>query len=890
MKPTDNSPDQTGTGSQANILAGAHDFNIVRSTITNIGRDAHYTYNTYLPESKPKEITADDLLLQNPSAPDVFTGRSHLVEESVNLLCEANQVYIAILGTGGIGKTSVVLHIMEHSLITEKFAGRCYFIPCEILPDATNLTQGLVRAIGLQVPQRKGPLGVLLDYLKGCQQSLLILDNFDAPWNGEDQAKVRNFINMICSFKSTSVIVTMRGTDGPGKIKWHKLGGQLGLPPLELGPAKEAFCSFSSDGNYAIKEDDPILEKLLIQMDGMPLAIMLIAQHARELPLQDLMEMWNIQKTTLLKKIGEQDDRLTSIEVSIELTLKVIRGKLSITGQDILRLIAFLPSGIPDWLDSLPKIIGSFPDTNMQVLILKKSCLIYEADSKILKMLTPIGEYISKIFEITEDSENKIWQFYESFMGSLSGNPMHAEIQLQLHVANVFKALDLQLEKSSHINMLNQFYHHSQYFSSIVPLIEKQLKWSVKTDLNEQINMIFLKEYMLTFMGQYKEAESEIEKVQQLTRMLTVTNQSSKLQYQADCYRRLGYIFYYQNHYDESKSMLRRAKEMFESIGNTFGVAQCLRMLGEIACLQSDYNNAKSMLEKAQQLFVKIGEEQGAAHSLRGLGDIYIMFDQYDRAREMLEKAKEQFERAGTKIGVAQCLQRLGNIFRSQEQYAKAKLLLEEAKGQFESAGEKLGAAECLRSLGNICYMQDQYDEARIMLRQAKEQFEDIENRRGVAQCSQLLGDTCRTCGQYQEAKLLLHEAKGCFEDIGDKHGAAQCLQSLGENSRMLHQYEEAKAMLHQAKEQFERLGSRVGAAQCLQHLGNINGSLGEYEDAKIMLQQAKEQFEGSETGWELLSAYNTWETSVEFWANMGKQRSCWSKLRSNLRDLKTGH
>ncbi|KAF5332977.1 hypothetical protein D9758_018280 [Tetrapyrgos nigripes] len=283
---------------------------------------------------------------------------------------------------------------MKDFLIKKAFAGGCYFIPCEILPDATTLIQGLVQALGLQLTEGKGLFRLLLDYFKDCQKTLLVLDNFETPWNSKEQTEVSNLLQRICNFEQTSIIITMRGTDGPRQINWHKLGGKSGLPSLELGPAKEAFCSFTSDRDHTIR-GDPILEKLLIQMDDMPLAIMLIAQHAKELSLEDLMEMWNSQKTAVLKKVGEQDGRLTSIEVSIDLTLNIIRRRLSTIGQALLSLVAFLPSGIPDWWENLPKML---PNAVMQVLILKNACLLYETRDKTLKMLTPIGEYIMKIF------------------------------------------------------------------------------------------------------------------------------------------------------------------------------------------------------------------------------------------------------------------------------------------------------------------------------------------------------------------------------------------------------------------------------------------------------------------------------------------------------------
>ncbi|KAF5344726.1 hypothetical protein D9758_015273 [Tetrapyrgos nigripes] len=694
-----------------------------------------------------------DLLLQKPPAPDVFTGRSHLVEEAVKLLCEANQVHIGILGTGGIGKTSVALHIMENAVIKEKFAGRGYFIPCEILPDATKLIQGLVQAIGLQPIQGKGSYELLLDYLEGCQKILLILDNFETPWNGKDQAKVKNFMNTICSLKSASVIVTMRGTDGPGQIKWRKLGGQSGLPPLELGPAKEAFCSLSSDGNYAIKEDDPMLEKLLIQMDGMPLAIVLIAQHARELPLKNLMEMWNIQKTAVLKKIGERDNRLTSVEVSIELTLNIIREKLSTTGLDLLRLVAFLPSGIPDWLENVPKMLGSFPDTTMQVLTLKKSCMIYEGNAETLKMLTPIAEYVLKVSDITENHEKQIWEFYESFIDTLFENQIDADIKLRLHISNIFKILNIQIEKSfetSHMNVLTQLHNYSQYFPSLVPLVEKYLGWQSQMSLGDQTELMFLQEGMLTFMGEYQKSIAIINNVEKLhqhqinqgTSDLEVINSSSSIsinytmeQTQAECYRRLGMISYYQNDYKESKWKLQQAMDLYANIWHMKGGAQCLQSLGKISYMLSHYEEAKVMLEQAKKEFEEIGGRLGAAQCLQSLGDISYMLARYEEAKVMLEQARKQFKEIGDRRGAAQCLQGLGDIRRMLGQYEEAKVMLQQAKGQFEEFGDRVGVAYCLHSLGKIAYKQECFIDARLNVEKAKVYYEAMGMLNQVAHC-----------------------------------------------------------------------------------------------------------------------------------------------------------
>ncbi|KAF5344712.1 hypothetical protein D9758_015268 [Tetrapyrgos nigripes] len=686
---------------------------------------------------------------------------------------------------------------MENAVIKEKFAGRGYFIPCEILPDATKLIQGLVQAIGLQPIQGKGSYELLLDYFEGCQKILLILDNFETPWNGKDQAKVKNFINTICSLKSASVIVTMRGTDGPGQIKWCKLRGQSGLPPLELGPAKEAFCSLSSDGNYAIKEDDPMLEKLLIQMDGMPLAIVLIAQHAKELPLKNLMEMWNIQKTAVLKKIGEQDNRLTSVEMSIELTLNIIKERLSPTGLDLLRLVAFLPSGIPDWLENVPKMLGSFPDTTMQVLTLKKSCMIYEANAETLKMLTPIAEYVLKVSEITEDHEKQIWEFYESFIDTLFENQIDADIKLGLHIANIFKILHIQIEKSfetSHMNVLNQLCDHSQYFPGLVPLVEKYLRWQSQMSLSDQTKLMFLQAEMLCLMGEYEKAIAIINDVEKLhqyqinqgTGDLEVITSSSSIsinytmeETQAERYKRLGRISYYQNDYKESQCKIQQAMDIYKRIGNMKGVAQCLGWLGDISQLLGQYEEAKVMLQHAKEQFEEIGDRLGSAQCLRSLGNISQMLGQYEEAKGMLEQVKKQFDEIGARLGAAQCLQSLGNISYMLSRCEEAKVMLQQAKEEFEEIGNRLGAAQCLQSLGDIRQILGQYEEAKVMLEQAKEQFEEIGSRLGVAQCFHSLGEIGYKQECFHEARLNVEKAKEYFEAMQMLNQVAQCIHSL---------------------------------------------------------------------------------------------------------------
>ncbi|KAE9409596.1 hypothetical protein BT96DRAFT_529610 [Gymnopus androsaceus JB14] len=232
-------------------------------------------------------ITYENIKLATPTASRVFTGRDELVIAGVEMLCKRDQAHLAILGAGGMGKTSLALHIMEHVDVRQKFQEKRYFVPCEVLPDAPSLIQGLLQILKLSISEGKDGYEILEAYLQLSQEPiLLVLDNFETPWySSKNQKALQNLIEKIRDQKKVSITITMRGAEGPGDIEWEKLGGKSGLPPLILDAARKTFLSISPNTK---KSEE--LDTLLKELDCMPLAILLMAQLSRRLPLKVLVK------------------------------------------------------------------------------------------------------------------------------------------------------------------------------------------------------------------------------------------------------------------------------------------------------------------------------------------------------------------------------------------------------------------------------------------------------------------------------------------------------------------------------------------------------------------------------------------------------------------------
>ncbi|KAE9408390.1 TPR-like protein [Gymnopus androsaceus JB14] len=794
-------------------------------------------------------MTYENIKLATPTAPRVFTGRDNLVTEGVEMLCKKGQAHLAILGAGGMGKTSLALHVMEHADVRKKFQEKRYFLPCEVLPDAPSLIQGLLQILKISISEGKDGYEILESYLQSSQEPiLLVLDNFETPWySSENQKAIQNLIEKIHDQGKVSIILTMRGGKAVGDIEWDKLGGKSGLPPLTLRAAREAFLSISP----ATKESEE-LDALLNELDCMPLAVFLMAQLSKRLPLEVLIKNWAKSKTDMLRN-ENQDSRLTSMNTSIDLSLNMLASQESGSIR-ILPLLAYLPNGVPFWTLNLPQLspdIGN--DLEMTILAMIDSGLIYE-ESTSLRMLSPIREYVQTKYPVTQHHLDQISSFYVQLLQNLPQSKLEAQDILEVHTANISTIFTETAPQQGHLEAIYCFSKFTKFYPQTLPILEKALTQEWNGEQQEHINIRFLKARIMQWMGYHKQAILEIQKIE-----TTVGDAKSRRRYLpneaqdgwkteaeilAKCDKEMGVIYYRQSEYSQAVEKFTDAKTQFENIGNELGVADCLHKLGEIHCIQSQYSQAVEKLTDARTQFDKIGDHRGATQCLQRLGDLHSMKNEYSQAVEKLTNARTLFEKIGDQLGAAQCLGSLGHIHYMRGEYPQAIEKLTDAKIQFEKIGDQLGAAQCLRSLGDVHYMQGEYPRAMEKLTNAKIQFEKIGHQLGAAQCLRSLGDVHYMQGEYPRAMEKLTDARSQFEKIGDQLGAAQCLTRLGNIHYDQGEYPQAMEKFTDARTQFEKIGNQLWAACCLQSLGDTHYMQCEYPEAIEKLTNAKNLFE----------------------------------------------
>ncbi|KAJ7662517.1 P-loop containing nucleoside triphosphate hydrolase protein [Mycena olivaceomarginata] len=315
-----------------------------------------------------------------PAMPKIFHGRESELEDLVAILL-VQPARIAILGPGGMGKTTLAMAALHSPKVAEKYP-TCYFIPCDSAHTSDSLVATIASSLGLKASG--GLVGVVTRHLSAGPPCLLILDNFETPWEPMDgREKVEELLSLLADILHVTLMITMRGAERPRKIQWtHPFLHPL-MPLAEIA-ARQTFIDIADEVH-----DDLEVGQLLGLTDNIPLVIQLVASIAASEGCKTTLERWNLERTALL---SAGYDKRSNLEISIMLSLSSPRMLSSPHAVELLSLMSLLSDGISD-LDLVQSNIP-IPSIHDCKTTLVRTSLAYIDHVGRFKVLAPIRQYI----------------------------------------------------------------------------------------------------------------------------------------------------------------------------------------------------------------------------------------------------------------------------------------------------------------------------------------------------------------------------------------------------------------------------------------------------------------------------------------------------------------
>jgi len=658
----------------------------------------------------------------SPPAPRACFGRDELIKEIVDLA--ENLTPIALIGVGGIGKTSIALTVLHHDRIRQRFGDNRRFIRCDqFTASCVHFLSRLSKAIGAGI-ENPEDLASLRPFLSS-KDIFLVLDNAESILDprGTDAQKIYTAVEELSQLNNICLCITSRISTIPPDCE------TLGIPTLPIEAARDAFYRIYRNGERSNQVDN-----ILGKLDFHPLSIALLATvaHHNKWDVSQLTEEWEQQRTGVL-----QTEHNKSLAATIELSLaSVMFQDLGPDARALLEVIAFFPQGVDrknaNWL---------FPTISNGTNIFDKFCMLsltHRSDG-FITMLAPLRDYLSP-----KDPKLSLLLLVtkECYFTRLSVDidpdrpgfgetrwTMSEDVNVE-HLLDIFTTIDPNSDSVwvACANFMRHLHWHKSRPTILQPKVE-----GLPDDHNSKPECLCQLSLSIHSVGNYVESKRVMSHALKLWR---------KRGDDANVAQALGCLSHTNRMMGLPKEGIQQAKEaleIYERLGDRMGQA---RSLDNISLLLRDDGQLDAAEEAASRVIALLpekGQESKVCKLYRTLGSIY-------RSKGEIEKAIHHYEVA---LGIASSFNwhdhlfwihyKLAGMFRNQGRFDDAQAHLERAKFHAADNPHSLGTAMQLQAM--VWYDQDRLEEARTEALRAADVYEKLGAAKGMELCRNLLRD-----------------------------------------------------------------------------------------------------------------------------------------------------
>jgi tetratricopeptide (TPR) repeat protein len=653
-----------------------------------------------------------------PTKPLRCLGRDDDLRSVIEaLLAQRDDTAVLVLGGPGMGKTTVTRQAAVDPTVVEKFGQRRWFVELETAANAEAIEKATTIALGLD-PASAGFDSALARL--GLAPGLLVFDNLETPWDGERE-KVEALLTALHRVLGLALLASIRGNDSPAGVRWTR---RRTMHQLESPYDREMFLDIATD----VKANDPDLDPLLALLGGVPIAIELVAQLAAPHDsLHAIRTEWDRVGSALATRRGMDPSRLTSLEVSLELSFQSAR--LGVSGRRLFAILGQLPAGIaPDDLDAL---LGTTAFDARQGLL--ASGLGFERGGR-LDLLPPIRDHARRLHP-PPNADSPLWRDHYLALAGASSDQMGTR------------------DGAAAVHRI----------ATELPNLDAAIRAAISADA-----LLVTADAISGIMNAM--AATGLGTTAALRELAYACHAAGDIAGEARTIDAMGYVAFCRSDYAAARKAYEEALPLYRRAGVIQGEANCIQGLGDLALRRFDHAAANKAHDEALLLYRKVGDFLGEANCIQKLGEIALQRSDHETAQRAYEQALPLHRQIGSVLGEATSIACLGEIAFARSDHGAARKAYNEALPLFGEVGDILGKANCIQRLGDIALAHSDHEAAPKAYKQALPFYRQVGNIRGEANCIKALGDIALARSDHEAARTGYERALGLYQRIEEPY------------------------------------------------------------------------------------------------------------------------
>ena len=605
-----------------------------------------------------------------------FVGRLHELDTIITLL--GTNRLVTLTGTGGIGKTRLAWELVHtHG---SAFSDGVVWVALASVTDPAMVLPTIAKSLGI-TDSSPLPLWERVCTYLAQRRMLIVLDNME---------QLRDAFSLVADLLTMTTHLTLLVTS---REALHIASEQIyPVPPLAL-PEHTTLSSLDTltqveaiqlfvKRAQGVRPDfvltptsAPLVADVCRRVDGLPLAIELVAAWVHSLPPQALLVRLDTYRLNFKNRAYGMPDRHQTLHAAIDWSYNLLDA-------DEQQLLARLAVFAGSWTLEAAEIVCA---TNAM------------EETKLLDYLTSLLDKSLVVQPRLEGAPRfrMLWTIREY-------------------------AVERLVERGE-IDLLQQ--RHAHFFHSFVEQAEPELRgpqqdsWFARL-ADDYDNIRAALQYLIDHsdeesalcvvggLGHFWWIQGHLgEGRQWLNRALAIPETTADEMIQTQRAKVLtiaGALAMRQNDTTEALRLFEASLVINQQLENDAGMARLFASLGLLAMLQEDYVGAQTRFESSLAIWRNLNDTWGIASNLGNLGYIALIQDDAMMAQVWLEESLALMRQLGDTWGIANALTNLGDIARQQEDYATAREYLQESLHLKSALDSQQGIAWSLEIIAQL--------------------------------------------------------------------------------------------------------------------------------------------------------------------------------------------